>query len=312
MGEAVVELKRHPLSAAWGDMPADELQALVDDIRAHGQREPIVLFDGMVLDGWHRYRACAQLGVAAANTEFPGDEDPVGWVISRNGHRRSQSAGQKAMAIAECVQWRTRGRPAVHSRGESAPGAELGAKSLSAGRKSADDMARAVGVSARTVEQAKEVIAKAAPEVRQAVKAGKVSVKRAAEVAKLPMKEQAKALAEKKPEPKPKAAPADDSVSDLLDDMRADLERAESTAREFEAAMKADDQKKMNAALVRRLEQAERRRDEAMEDAKRIQAARDFYERQLARCGKAVGERDLDKVAARVEAFVREHGKKAA
>jgi hypothetical protein len=43
--------------------------ALAIDIEAHGQREPGVLFEGMVLDGWHRYRACEQIGV-----EFKAEE----------------------------------------------------------------------------------------------------------------------------------------------------------------------------------------------------------------------------------------------
>ena len=29
-------LTRHPLSAVWGDMPADEYQELVESIREHG------------------------------------------------------------------------------------------------------------------------------------------------------------------------------------------------------------------------------------------------------------------------------------
>jgi hypothetical protein len=47
-----------PLSAAFPSMPEKEIEALTLDIEAHGQREPGVLLDGMVLDGWHRYLAC--------------------------------------------------------------------------------------------------------------------------------------------------------------------------------------------------------------------------------------------------------------
>jgi hypothetical protein len=56
-------LQQHPLSAAFPSMPPVELEALAMDIEAHGQREPGVLFEGMVLDGWHRYVACGKAGV---------------------------------------------------------------------------------------------------------------------------------------------------------------------------------------------------------------------------------------------------------
>jgi hypothetical protein len=56
-------LEQHPLSAAFPSMPENEIAALALDIESHGQREPGITLDGMVLDGWHRYLACHRLGV---------------------------------------------------------------------------------------------------------------------------------------------------------------------------------------------------------------------------------------------------------
>ena len=33
-----------------------------------------MLFEGMVLDGWHRYRACVALGIKPQQFNFGGDE----------------------------------------------------------------------------------------------------------------------------------------------------------------------------------------------------------------------------------------------
>jgi hypothetical protein len=69
-------------------MPEKEIEALTLDIEAHGQRESGVLFDGMVLDGWHRYLACDKLGVQFKAKDFDGD-DPV----SRSFYRATLTAG---------------------------------------------------------------------------------------------------------------------------------------------------------------------------------------------------------------------------
>jgi hypothetical protein len=116
-----------------------------------------------------------------------------------------------------------------------------------------------------------------------------------------------------KPEPKPAPAAEDDdgpSAEGLLDEMAEDLRRAEARVAELEKALAADGKQAVADAL-RRVEHAERRRDEAMEDSAAAKKRADFLGRQLARCGKAVGQADLDKVAAAVEAMVRA-GRKAA
>lgn len=92
-----------------------------------------------------------------------------------------------------------------------------------------------------------------------------------------------------------------DDMGDPLEDMRRDLEAAEARV----AALVADDTKAQLLKAIQRAELAERRRDESMADSARAMQRADRYERLLARCGKAVGERDLDKVAPAVEAMAR-------
>lgn len=92
-----------------------------------------------------------------------------------------------------------------------------------------------------------------------------------------------------------------DDMGDPLEDMRRDLEAAEARV----AALAADDTKAQLLKSLQRAELAERRRDESMADSARAMQRADRYERLLARCGRAVGERDLDKVAPAVEAMAR-------
>ena len=56
-------LKFHPLANLFPLMDGEEFAALQSDIAAHGVREPVVLFDGQILDGRNRYRASQLAGV---------------------------------------------------------------------------------------------------------------------------------------------------------------------------------------------------------------------------------------------------------
>lgn len=177
-------MKQHPLSAAFPAMSDEEFRGLVDSITVNGVLNPITLFEGMVLDGWNRYRAAQEAGIDCPMQEYDGS-DPQVFVIAQNKDRRHIQQGQIALAVAAVYQW----KPAHREKG--APGAPFS--------KTNDELAAIAGTSKRTMQQAKAVEAKAAPKVKEAVKAGAISVKKGAEIAQLPPKEQVKALKEPKP-----------------------------------------------------------------------------------------------------------------
>ena len=101
---------RHPLSRVWGDMPDDEFDELITSIESYGQLDAIDLCEGAVLDGWHRYRACVSLGIAPMFVEVDPD-DPAGYVIAKNMHRRHKqlNAGQRALKVIQSYEFRPHG-----------------------------------------------------------------------------------------------------------------------------------------------------------------------------------------------------------
>lgn len=173
-------------------MSAEDFAALVEDIEANGQREPIMTLDGMVLDGWHRYSACMQLGIKAQTFTFPADKDPVAFVKSHNLHRRHMTASQRAVAIVACSEWVQRGKPS--SKPETISGLRE------------KDMAKEAGTSDRTIRDAK-VAHKAG--LGDAVKDGAMTAHEAAQVARGKTPEKPKAEAPKNSDVAPAIAPAE-------------------------------------------------------------------------------------------------------
>ena len=159
-------MKQHELSKAFPSMTESEYTALLENIREHGQRHPIITYHGMVLDGHHRLRACIQLEQEPIFAPYTGI-DPAGYVLSSNLHRRHLSASQRAGAIVACNEWRNEGRVQLGT------GAELPQTSA--------QMAETAQVSTRTVVNAKAAQFAGLGEL---VRDGEIDAKPAAELAR--------------------------------------------------------------------------------------------------------------------------------
>jgi hypothetical protein len=91
-------------------MSDSEFQELKGDISGSGLLEPIVMFEGKILDGRHRYKACLQLGIEPWFKDYDGPDSALDYVISLNLRRRHLSESQRAMAMANLCGL-LRGRP---------------------------------------------------------------------------------------------------------------------------------------------------------------------------------------------------------
>lgn len=204
--------ERHPLSAAWPDMQREEFEALVESIQMHGLREPIVLLDDQVLDGWHRYTACVEAGMAPAFIQFEGD-DPVAYISDKH-NRRSLNLTQRMVAIALMNKWAPSGAAGHKSKVE--PGSTL----------THADLAKQAGGSTKTAQQVKVAIARGAKEVVEGMKDGTLSAKRAAEIARLPAKEQVKAIKAPKPEVEDihYVGPSQEEIDAAIEETKQDME----------------------------------------------------------------------------------------
>jgi hypothetical protein len=86
----------HRFAKIFPPLTETQLTALADDMKANGLREPITLYEDKVLDGVNREAACAIAGVEPRYETYEGD-DPIGFVVSRNVHRRHLNTSQRGI-----------------------------------------------------------------------------------------------------------------------------------------------------------------------------------------------------------------------
>ena len=156
---------QHPIGQKVPKMAAQEYQDLRADIKANGLQNDIILFEGMILDGWNRYNACLEEKVYARFKEYEGDR-PVAYVTStlKRRHLTTSQLAAFAAEIAESYAEESRQRMVSGKKTETD---EKG--------KSTSKAAAAVGVSVSTVAAAAKV-KKEKPIQFEQIKEGKITV----------------------------------------------------------------------------------------------------------------------------------------
>jgi N6-adenosine-specific RNA methylase IME4 len=99
------EYQYHPACLTLPKMDAEESAALRESIRKGFDRQhPIVLFEGMVLDGRHRIEACKAEGIEPVFIT-KSDIDPYDYVRREHAARRGwKSQEQKALVIGKLIE----------------------------------------------------------------------------------------------------------------------------------------------------------------------------------------------------------------
>lgn len=96
----VFQLPVHPAADVFPMLSEEELADLVADIKANGLLQPLIVKDGLLIDGRNRREACRRAGVMPRIEELNGT-DPVAYILATNVNRRHLSKGQRAMAVAK-------------------------------------------------------------------------------------------------------------------------------------------------------------------------------------------------------------------
>lgn len=135
----------------WLPYKPETIDDIAADISAHGYRQdrPIILFEGCILDGRHRYEAALKAGVDPIFVEFQGSRcQAIDYVTSENVSRRHLNNREKEYFYVQRAN-----ALGVQSRGGNGNNQyQSGNAQNFALAPSQDDHADAIGVSRRTVQ----------------------------------------------------------------------------------------------------------------------------------------------------------------
>jgi hypothetical protein len=166
----------HPLAEIVPPMTAPEFEALVNDMREHGfdPRFPIVLLDGRVIDGRHRFKAATEAGVEPVFVNYSIEEfgDPAVFVL-RAASRRNLTQSQRAALATEMLPHLRAEAEKREKAGKSDPPEKVPEGREQ--RESTTIAAKSAGTNRKYVEVAEKAKSHA-PEVFDAMKAGTISV----------------------------------------------------------------------------------------------------------------------------------------
>ena len=162
----------HELSTIFSSFEdTEEFKGLVGSIKEYGLFDPILVWQGMIVDGRHRHKACIEAGVEP-EYEYLVDEVPFekvrDRVVGANILRRHLTTGQRAMTAASLANMTSGARTDIE------PKANLPEV------KSNKDAADQLNVAERSVKTAKE-IKRDAPDLAEKVSRGEMSLNAAFE-----------------------------------------------------------------------------------------------------------------------------------
>lgn len=191
----VKEPKYHELSTVFVSFEdTQEFDGLLGSIKQYGLFEPILMWQGWIVDGRHRHMACLKADVKPTYEYLP-DDMPFNVVrdrvVAANLMRRHLTTGQRAMTAAALANMKV-GRNWESNRTNLSD------------NKSNGDAAKSLNVSPSTVKTAK-AIKRDAPDLADEVSKGNMTLNAADKE-----RRKRKGLPEKTNAPKPKAVDLDE------------------------------------------------------------------------------------------------------
>ncbi|MEN6411930.1 MAG: hypothetical protein ABFC84_04070 [Veillonellales bacterium] len=98
--ETVEKFTAHPFANIYPDTTQAEYESLLEDMRIHGQYEPIIIFEGQIADGRTRQKAQQELNHPMLANEWLGTpEDLLNYLYAKSQHRNLTSQQRAVVSL---------------------------------------------------------------------------------------------------------------------------------------------------------------------------------------------------------------------
>jgi N6-adenosine-specific RNA methylase IME4/ParB-like chromosome segregation protein Spo0J len=155
----------------------DERAQLEQNIRADGCRDPLVLWNGVLIDGHNRFEICQTHGWAFKTVaqSFPTREDVKIWIIRNQFGRRNLQPfqrGELALILKPLIAEKAKAR-------QIASGGAVPSKLTEPPIDTRREIAKAAGLSDGTIAKVSVITEKAPESVKEQLRKGEISIDRA-------------------------------------------------------------------------------------------------------------------------------------
>ncbi len=184
-----VDMKFHDVANLFPLIEGQEFDELVEDIRANGLQQPIWTYQGEIIDGRNRYRACKKAGVEPRFQEWDGNGSLVAFAISLNVKRRHLNSSQLSVIALDAEKLFSEETIAKRNsnlrQGDQSPVPQKFGEREEERKEAAKEAAKLLNTNHDYVSTAKR-IAREAPELIEHIKEGTLTIPDAKAIAPLP------------------------------------------------------------------------------------------------------------------------------
>lgn len=185
-------------------LSVDEFQQLERNIIADGCRDPLVIWEGVLIDGHNRFDICSKhrIDFRTVNKSFTDRDEATLWIINNQFGRRNISDFVRAELALKA-------EPLIAARAKENLSAVGGDKKSNEYKESGlanlpeaiqpvntrDELSKLAGVSSRNISKVKNILESGSEDLVTQVRSGNVSINAAETIAELPVEKQVEIVA---------------------------------------------------------------------------------------------------------------------
>lgn len=159
----------------------EEYSSLEGSILAEGCRDPLMVWEGTIVDGHNRYKICSQYSVKfnTQEIEFEDEDQAKIWIIKNQLSRRNLSKADRVALILKLKPLlAAKAKQRQREHGGTAPGKKSLQPNLAEVKETRNEIAELSGVSHGTVQKVETILQKA-PELMDKIRNNATSIDRA-------------------------------------------------------------------------------------------------------------------------------------